>query len=1681
MASLAERDGSAGTASRPTTQQSKGRLVLEVEDFVLAHKAVVVRIYEVKSLGAVSSSPLNAVVSKGSDATEMDTDVNGASADEVVGFYITAVDEVGNEYSLSVSRQKAVYLHRVEQEARGFSSESVNEDTTSIDALAAGILAHLDIIGNRHRDIGKLAVREPQVHVVKKARVVPAKSSTAKQKNVHLPAKRQDQRAARSLKTAVKTREAIESAQRSGHVVSDITSTAASDDETLSPRTRKARKSSEYRLLNRMAVADAKTIWKSELESIHDDPSFRALMNGMDSDALAEQLGQKGSESTERVATLGAIKRVVPEKKTKHKELQQRRDKGREARLRITRATSSSAIHDLASASATAPANDAPSPRAATFEEIDGLPGNLVKRLPSLGNSSRRSLLSQSDSVRAPALAGSSYSRKSIVPEQPQEPEQFLRKRSDAAERRVLKDDSIFNEIPGMGIEITTERPVSRGSLLGSPRLDDAMHFEKLRMQENARRSSLVRDKDGNLRRRSSITRSPSRKQSLVATPELRDALATSVSAPELPRPDSAPVASELASPRQLATSPRFDVPVLAALSERVLQDDAIDSESTNLFQTTRKFVPDDDATRVVPEAPVSGASETECSDNDNNSSSEHGTPAPATEYQPPCELIADSADGASGTSGCSDPVEVNATPASTPQSHLLVEPSEQTIEVDEEESGQDGDGAEAQTQRSHDVDQDPAVRDTSAHEPALAPAAATVEKPSPPAVLELATTLPTPRQVCWVEESLEPAPLASPRLVRLPPVTAACEPRQDEGAVLAHELRQDHEATSIGSCEADAAQCAHSVIRTELLTSSSPAIDRVDLQEPPTPERSVLASEGQRAITDHDELQASVGVSLIDSTSDLSSRDEDNDHNQCKQLTPRPSGSEYSQTTCHAASSEEPTREPVASEIAAPTHSLSVHEESDVHRESIDPPLSSRDGSANGEALTSAPPRASESELDTQTATSQTAALSQTGSPPKPHKSKIHGALASDGSPRKSSSRSLLSQSTKGASPKRSKDQHNPEARRKSGLSAQKAEVDRATRKSSLKPSPRKLSSKDLGIHGDVDNRDDAKQGAGSVSAKVAKHHATHKKRSAESVAFLYTSPHYHKKWGRWLNRRLVVDKISCLQLEELVLENPQVEKHLVKLGLRYARWSGTSLAAILLLEHASLLPENSPRTHEYWNSLGNAHLDLFLRNRKFLPVSKYHLGKCLQAFTHAFAYMESMADPLLLLRYAICLFWRSGDANLEKADDVFRELFAKFASFCDKDRLNVTFLRFQTLARLHMYQEAAECIAAVVQLQAAAAAAAASTPPGSADSTASSTSSSVPGPYDTADYMMMLMHCQQCSGDYLVASATFSSVLKILGVTQEGSLSDEQYLELWYNLAEKCFAHEEYPLALEFYSIALSFAKDSHVLASIHYSRGLCCEAVGEDAKCVAEYKRARNVNRHIAPLVPLSDLHANYSEQFAAFLQKPIRQVIEEVRVNLYDKAVKKLQRIFRRKHKPQSGADDTKSSRGGAVLTRAPSFSNSDPRARRRNSLLRQPSSSVLGLGAGLPLQQEPMNEEDDEDDDRSTRDRAPEKIAHEQFLARQRVAVESIHQIRSDPRYHRSYTSQFALLTSSTSSSARTVAAKKVKSMPSESFAHTSGLLNPDRERPELRRKQSMEAFNKVVCLARHDVLSGRSD
>ncbi|KAG1707392.1 hypothetical protein DVH05_026583 [Phytophthora capsici] len=538
-----------------------------------------------------------------------------------------------------------------------------------------------------------------------------------------------------------------------------------------------------------------------------------------------------------------------------------------------------------------------------------------------------------------------------------------------------------------------------------------------------------------------------------------------------------------------------------------------------------------------------------------------------------------------------------------------------------------------------------------------------------------------------------------------------------------------------------------------------------------------------------------------------------------------------------------------------------------------------------------------------------------------------------------------------------------------------------------------------------------------------------------------------YHKKWGKWIAGKNLVEKVGCLQLEELVMADPQNEENLLKLGLRYARWSSTSMQAILLLEHAALLHKNATGTREYWFWLGSAHLDIFMRHRKYLPVARFHLSRSIRAFTSAFAYIESLADPILLLRYAIGLFWHKGDGNLEKTRDIFHELFSQFVSFCDKDRPNLLFLQFQVLHRLKLYVDAIDCMNRIISLHE-------SLP----NQSPSSSAAVLPlmntlqhfAVYDTADYRLMLMQCQQAGGDYVAAAQSLASILKHEGMQQDTVVRDEEYFDLWFSLAEKCFLHEDYALALEYYAIALNFAKQSQALAAIHYNLGLCFQSLGEDNKCTTEYKRARTANRHVPPLVSLVELTTSYDERFVQLCQKSVVQTIEEVRVELYGRAVRRLQRVFRKSRRNLNININNSSSE--ASPAKIPSFSkrrSSIAAARNLPALVRIEDTgdeTEAHEEESLPQQVLPV----DGNQTSKVDDSALEDVErrHESFLVRKQAAMEEMVQLLANPQYR-----------------GREVSNTRFKA----TAALRSGFLSPEKDQLDVRRKQSMETYRQVRC------------
>ncbi|KAE9343536.1 hypothetical protein PR003_g8919 [Phytophthora rubi] len=390
------------------------------------------------------------------------------------------------------------------------------------------------------------------------------------------------------------------------------------------------------------------------------------------------------------------------------------------------------------------------------------------------------------------------------------------------------------------------------------------------------------------------------------------------------------------------------------------------------------------------------------------------------------------------------------------------------------------------------------------------------------------------------------------------------------------------------------------------------------------------------------------------------------------------------------------------------------------------------------------------------------------------------------------------------------------------------------------------------------------------------------------------------------------------------------------------------------------------------------------------------------------------------------------------------------KFVSFCDKDRPNLVFLQFQVFHRLKLYVDAIECMNKVIALHESIPHQ--PTPVGGPVLTSANALAHF-AVYNAADYRLMLMQCQQASGDYVAAAQSLASVLKLKGIQQDTTLRDEQYFDLWYSLAEKCFHHEDYALALEYYAIALNFAKQSQVLAAIHYNLGLCFQSLGEDNKCVTEYKRARTANRHVPPLVSLTELSTPYDERFAQLLQKTVVQTIEEVRVELYGRAVRRLQRVFRQSRRNLNINLDNKTS--DIPQAKMPSLS----KRRLSIALARNPPALVKIEDA---VEESDVHEEDNvlskavitDDNQVSKREESALEITerrHESFLVRKQAAVEEMADLLANPQYRGRGTSP------SSRPNARVRAGSQLR----------SGLLSPEKDRLDVRRKQSMETFRQL--------------
>ncbi|KAG3250723.1 hypothetical protein PI124_g4656 [Phytophthora idaei] len=1460
--------------SRPASQP-RDQLVLQIENVPLAGRLLTIEIFDIQN-----SAPTKATGTPSSPVRSAPpTPSTSSNSARSSGFRVAARDDVENEYSLFVTRQKAEYLYRA-----AYPAEAEATEVITLEAMANGILAYLNIIGNRQRDVGKLVCREPEPHVEKKIRVLPSSTPPHKQKNPHLPSKRQDQRAVRVQKTSKRTMEAVAAAMRRPGLDWN------GDDECAGSEVESGkldRKGSEASILHRMAVADSQTMWKAQLETNYEE-SDHPSQN--ESDALAV------TQDYTLAPGLLPVKRALPERNTKHKDLEERRQKGRHQRILIAQAA-----HE-------AP-NSAQGSYAELIEETD------QDSDPLSPESTRRTSMEKEVFVASPDPEVVLYSPNELSLEENKDITAHVSESVDKLSSADILSYQVAKEDVIQASENANLPPAGTNSVIDTEAQEHMPDLGQLISPQNPQHDVFPRTS------RQECWEEPNLSVIYADAPSEAKGISSSVAEVVMENPTQSGVEDK--SHEQIrAREENFEAPPDTAMP----LDEKRDDMKKKSCAQVEMVIPDNQA-QSYGNSPRFDAEDGE-------------------KVKGPTNNPLHANNDAYLDRGDMDQCGGEETPAGSSVALVCIAPDtvDAEISVDESETIKDGlnqidDGAEVATENgsSSDYDADNNVK-----------------------VME--------RPVDYKDED-------GVNMMTFPTLTA-----ESTNSTLFSGDQNYHEScieSDVDSSVLDenVIQPAKYILPYEERTSVHP-----EAGEDTTP----FEEDGREQ--HHDQTVQNTSAERVEPDQTIPQKAPDN-------------GVEQSGTTAFT----------LFDDNICMITSSTLYEESTVEapperekpievprKKSVNPRKKS--GSTNtGQVKTTSKGLGSKRRSSVVTVAETQAVVEQLQLPPKLERRHTAEDVKNSGQPRRTRRTTTI-------------DPNSP-----------------------LPGSPSTNAVK-------TGSKVSAEKSPGPALRSNNKRQTLSK---AQNFGVIQNVTNYHKKWGKWIAGKHIIEKVGCLQLEELVLADPRDEENLLKLGFRYACSPETSIPAILLLENAALLHKHATGTRKYWFWLGSAHLDIFMRHRKYLPIARFHLSKSIRAFTSAFAYLESLVDPMLLLRYSIVLFWHKGDGNLEKTRDIFHELFSQFVSFCDKDRPNLLFLQFQVLHRLKLYVDAIDCMNKILALH-----------ENVKRQTGGLLPSTHPTPaYDAADYRLMLMQCQQASGDYVLAAQSLASVLKDKNDQQDTTLKDEEYFDLWFSLAEKCFHHEDYTLASEYYAIALNFAKQSQALAAIHYNLGLCFQSLGEDNKCVTEYKRARTANRHVPPLVSLTELSTPYDEPFAQLLQKSVVQTIEEVRVELYGRAVRRLQRVFRRSRRNLNAKPDNSNSE--AQVTKMPSLSKrkqSTVAARKLSVLVKiEDTSNATEVKKEESLPQKAVALDDNQASRHEDSTFEGVEHRHESFLARKQAAMEEMAELLTNPQYRGREPSP------SSRSNARLKVTTQLR----------SGFLSPEKDRLDARRKQSMETFHQL--------------
>ncbi|KDO30382.1 hypothetical protein SPRG_05093 [Saprolegnia parasitica CBS 223.65] len=362
------------------------------------------------------------------------------------------------------------------------------------------------------------------------------------------------------------------------------------------------------------------------------------------------------------------------------------------------------------------------------------------------------------------------------------------------------------------------------------------------------------------------------------------------------------------------------------------------------------------------------------------------------------------------------------------------------------------------------------------------------------------------------------------------------------------------------------------------------------------------------------------------------------------------------------------------------------------------------------------------------------------------------------------------------------------------------------------------------------------------------------------------------------------VAARAPTFEIEEQLLAAPTNVALRIELGYRYAEQDGSKLWAVVLLEQVSLMHDERGGWR-FYQVLGHAHYHLMLRHPRPHHCCVFHLHQATETYKLALSYLENMGDVLLVINYATALFMQGvKERPLEMLATVNLRHGIQFGPLDNQIYVDRLFTHFQILSANECFNDALTALSKIQQLQAR------------------------PTGYATRDLDLVRARCLQLQGDLLASSELFSRIL-LESFGPATTYADEMYATLWHNLCSLCLRRGHLFLAIDYATLALTYAKAAKLRATLYYARGVSHYCLHNANAAEDDYRRGRNASHEIKPLYTLRELKSSYKDAFALVLSTSIPDIVASGRRGLgKTTATLKVQRQFRRfLHQKSQGAN------------------------------------------------------------------------------------------------------------------------------------------------------------------------------